>query len=281
MKLASITLAVAACMPAVAPPATTAPPGGASTTASSPPPAAGSAGSAAPVASAGPLAVTIEGTSFTIENRAIVESTRTPLHQHAHVPSGAGLALTVTLDRPGYVSVIEFHPSGGADVLYPVDTDPTGALAHHTIPADKNTVLQLDDTTGQELLYVIVSAQPLARADADLAQLVAEVAHLPSDQILPVAYATTSNDPVDLPPPPPPPPQKSAVAHHVAGACPPVTGAGNRLLTAKGPCDAHKPLRMLTAKGIHRTQLDGNALVGAHTDDHGVGAFAIAIDHTP
>lgn len=230
-----------------------------------------------------PIAVTIEGQQFAIRDGAIVESSRTKLAQHTEVPSGAGLSLTVDLDRPAFVYVLDFRASGGADLLYPTGDDAAGARKHHDIPSEKHVVLQLDDSVGPELLYVIVSAAPLATADADLAKLVADIAKLPDGQVFPVAYPVVANDPASAPPiRAPVKGAKPALATRAIPPCAPLAIADHTLLTAKGRCDSAKHATiLLTAKGVHRTKLASGSLVEARTNDHGVGAFAIALEHVP
>lgn len=230
-----------------------------------------------------PIAVTVEGQQFAIRGGAIVESSRAKLAQRAQVASGNGLSLTVDLDRPAFVYVLDFRPTGGADLLYPAGNDAAGARNHHDIPSEKNVVLQLDDRTGPELLYVIVSEVPLATADADLAKLVADVAKLPDSQVFPVAYVVAANDPASAAPTRTPAKGSNASpAKRALSPCAPRAIADHTLLTAKGACDtANRPTTLLTAKGVHRTKLSSSSLIEGYTDDHGVGTFPIALDHTP
>jgi hypothetical protein len=230
-----------------------------------------------------PIAVTVEGQQFAIRASAIVESSRAKLVQHAQVPSGTGLSLTVDLDRPAFVYVLDFHPDGGADLLYPAGGDAAGARNHHDIPSEKDVVLQLDARTGPELLYVIVSETPLATADVELAKLVADVAKLPDGQVFPVAYVMAASDPARAPPTRTPAKGgKASPAKLALSPCAPRAIADHTLLTAKGPCDtAKRATTLLTAKGVHRAKLSSSSLVEEYTNDHGVGAFPIVLDHTP
>jgi len=230
-----------------------------------------------------PIAVTVEGQQFAILGGAIVESSRVKLAQRARVPSRHGLSLTVDLDRPAFVYVLDFRPTGGADLLYPAGNDEAGARNHHDIPSEKDVVLQLDDSTGPELLYVIVSEAPLAVADVDLAKLVADVGKLPDSQVFPVAYVMATSDPASASPPRTPAKASDAsLAKRAASACAPREIADRTLLTAKGACaTARRPTTLLTAKGVNRTKLSSSSLVERYTNDHGVGAFPIVLDHTP
>lgn len=245
-----------------------------------------------------PLEVHASGTQFALQGGAIDEASRKRLVQSAVIKSGEAFALDVELSRPAYAYLLQFRASGGADLLYPAGGDPTAPQAHHKIPSEPDVVLQLDEVTGPEILYLVVSEHPLSEADAELASLLRVVKELPQGAKLDVSVevdaASLASEPAKLaatdtasplssaavPPvapttssaPSPPPSRASA-------ACAPQLTPIGSTLRARGGCSSNSAVTRVRARGVERKKLSSADLVSATTEASGVGAFPIRLEH--
>lgn len=89
--------------------------------------------------------------------------------------SGDQLEMFIEIDQAAHVYVVQFFADETTAVLFPKGE----ASAHlhpgrHRIPA-AGKMFELDDSTGDEHVYVVASRQPLEDVDSDIAASVAEV----------------------------------------------------------------------------------------------------------
>ena len=91
------------------------------------------------------------------------------LRSHEHI------AIEVTLTRPGCVHLLFANPKGKSDQLFPIEgEDPCLQPGRFRIPPARSPLpdIELDDTTGLEVLHLVVTDEPLAAVDPALARLV-------------------------------------------------------------------------------------------------------------
>ncbi len=100
---------------------------------------------------------------LTFQTFASSEGGQRGVDQGATLKSGDKIALSVTVSRPAYIYVLQFFPDGSAEVLFPGPGEELPVSGTQRVP---NTGwFQLDDAVGEEHVYVVASAEPLAKAD--------------------------------------------------------------------------------------------------------------------
>lgn len=87
--------------------------------------------------------------------------------------SGDRIVMYVRSDRDGWLNVVQFFPDHTSAVLSSSDGSAVQARAGEEtrIPAGSDQI-ELDDVTGEENLYVVASARPLAEVDQTVSRLV-------------------------------------------------------------------------------------------------------------
>lgn len=89
--------------------------------------------------------------------------------------SGDQFKLSFKTDGDGYVYVVNFDPSGKAEILFPhleagSDNRVKGGQTYE-IPASSDTWYYLDDVKGEEILYIVASPFPIPNLDSLVADL--------------------------------------------------------------------------------------------------------------
>lgn len=239
--------------------------------------------SSAPAA-AEPIVVRVSGEHFRLGGGKVDESTRKELKPNAVLKSGEGYSLKVALSRPAFVYLLQFKPNGSGEILYPAGGDPRGAQEVHRIPGEEDVTLRLDEVTGPEVLFLVVSEQPIAVADPAIAAVMREVGTMPADSILPVTIETQEDAAAAVTEPPAAPSpqkqiedQKPAPAPKAAG-CAAVTVPAGVKVTARGCPGASRQPVTVTARGTVRVR-DGAELLHAVADAGGVVSYAIQFEH--
>lgn len=93
----------------------------------------------------------------------------------ATLTTGDRVELFIELDQPAHVYVVQFFADETSAVLFPKN-DASARLApgRHRIPAP-GKMFELDESTGEEHIYVVASREPLERVDREIAESVNEV----------------------------------------------------------------------------------------------------------
>lgn len=89
--------------------------------------------------------------------------------------SGDLVELVVSVDRPAFVYIVQRFPDGSAAVLHPESGDLQLPAALETRLPEPGAWYQLDQTVGEEHLYVVASERPLSDADREVAEALARV----------------------------------------------------------------------------------------------------------
>jgi len=246
----------------------------------------------------GAVSVRVRGTSFKILNGDIDASSRKKMAQDGVMRSGDAFELEVELDKPAHVYLMQFLPDGKATLHHPVDEAkallPAG---RHRVPTERDEVFRLDQTSGGEVIFVIVSKNPLTSEER---QLVDEVRALRPDGHMVVAYDfppqevkavqafydTTAPELSDSAPKPiasvPAPIPVPPVAR-------PSNGCGPRPMVKEGmkargdSCTKVPPSGRvgLKARGVERFKPGQQEIVATTTDADGVATFVLRINHQP
>jgi hypothetical protein len=85
--------------------------------------------------------------------------------------SGDKIALSVTVDRPTHLYVLQFFPDGTSAVLFPDSAADQNRVTGTSRVPDSGW-FQLDDSIGEENVYVVASVRPLNEADNVVGKLV-------------------------------------------------------------------------------------------------------------
>lgn len=109
----------------------------------------------------------------------------------ARLHSNDRFDLLVDLDGSAYVYVVRVAPGGALEVLYPTATAPplSGTVR---IPTDPRQIFQLDDQVGEERLYVVATATPIAEGEPAVERAIHSL-----ELDAPAADAATPPTPVD------------------------------------------------------------------------------------
>jgi hypothetical protein len=116
-----------------------------------------------------------ERAQFTLRVEAEREGRRFGVGAGDRLRSGDRLQLFVDADRDVYVHVLQFFARGAPVVHFPVEESgflPSGVTLR--VP-QQGYWLQLDEATGEEHVYVVVSTRPLGEVDAVVAAAVERV----------------------------------------------------------------------------------------------------------
>lgn len=92
------------------------------------------------------------------------------------VHTGDRIAFFVTAPRPVYIYLLQFFPHGPPALLFPKgDAILLGAGQELRVPPGPTSWFQLDDSEGEENIYLIAARRPLVQADRAVAELVGQV----------------------------------------------------------------------------------------------------------
>lgn len=130
---------------------------------------------AGPGAPSGAFAEVAPRPQFSIRVEAERSGLRFGLAPGGRLRTGDRLQATVSADRDVFVNVVQYYADGSATLLYPVDE--SGFLragATLRIPRE-GFWLQLDEATGEEHIYFVVSTRPLGDVDRMVAAAIEEV----------------------------------------------------------------------------------------------------------
>lgn len=227
------------------------------------------------------MVVHVVGERFSLRDKTVDDSTRKALEPNVVMKSGDGFELKVVLSRPAFAYLLQFKANGVAEVLYPSGGDPREAKAQHNIPGEAGVVLQLDDVTGPEVLFLVVSEQPINEAAPEVASLLKEIETMPASSVLPVIIEIQPEVAASVTPAPAPTAVTRATGEPAAkpdSGCAPVALPPSVKATARGCPTAKRPAVKVTARGTNRVRT-GKQLIHAVADSGGVLSYAIQIDH--
>ncbi|HUQ07395.1 MAG TPA: DUF4384 domain-containing protein [Kofleriaceae bacterium] len=180
--------------------------------------------------------------------------------------SGDQVTMELTVDRAAYAYVLQFFADGSATVLFPHAAEDNRVSGTTRVPP--TGWFQLDDTVGEETVYVVASTRPLAQVDASVLAVVDEVRRT---GVAPPPDAS----PADAPPP-------TATPLPASGRPPAATrprprpvphGAGAGAATG-GAAPGRASLR---TRGFVR--VDDTSFLKARTDDDGLAVFSVSFQH--
>lgn len=120
------------------------------------------------------------------------------LPKGGRVKTGAWIEFLARLDRPAYLYVLQFHPNGSAEVLYPDEGPLAQAVGEVRVP-EPGSWFELVGEPGDERVFFVASARPLPESDPRLSEIVERVRKLASEPKPESARAATAT-----PPAPPP-----------------------------------------------------------------------------
>lgn len=210
---------------------------------------------AAASAPSGPILMSVRGVKMAKDRTA-----RGAFYVNDALQSGDYFAYYVRVDKAAYVYVLQFSPDNRAKVLFP-DGDPAKIEAgkESRIPTESAVWFQLDQTPGQEYLYIVASSQRLEIADPALAAIVQDIrvsSQTPAPSLAPslAPASTPSSAPSSAPRPAPHP----------------------------APPRARSEWKMpFKAKGVNTVRISAGdvSLYQAHTGDDGVGVMPFPFEH--
>jgi hypothetical protein len=130
------------------------------------------------------------------------------LPKGGRVKTGAWIEFLARLDRPTYLYVLQFHPDGSAEVLYPDEGPLAQAVGEVRVP-EPGSWFELVGEPGDEKVFFVASARPLPESDPRLSEIVERVRKLasePKSAARESAGAATAAPPAPLPKAAPPRP---------------------------------------------------------------------------
>ena len=224
------------------------------------------------------------GKSFelTFQTFASAEGGQRGVDQGATLKSGDKIALSVSLTRPAYIYVLQFFPDGSAEVLFPGPGEEHPITGTQRVPG--TGWFQLDDAVGEENVYVVASAEPLAQADAAVMKTVDTVRtthkappEAPSGTAL-TEPAPREPDPVKppiTPDPVKPPVPPDPVTNPTTPLKTPTTPVRVKAIGSGGrPSPGGANLR---ERGIKR--VEAGSTIRATADEGGVAVFRFSFNH--
>lgn len=108
--------------------------------------------------------------------------------------SGDSFAVMVWVDRPAYVTTVQYSPTGWSRLLNSAEPKSSASTLEPFRIPEGTEAFKLDDAPGDEYLIILASMHPLDSAQAKLLRLP------------PPIFETSLNRGGSSPPPPPPPP---------------------------------------------------------------------------
>lgn len=192
--------------------------------------------------------------------------------------SGDLVEVVVGVDRPAYVYLVQRFPDGSAAVLHPEvgDLQLPGGL--ETRLPEPGAWYQLDDTVGEEHLYVVASERPLADADRAVADAIARVrtdgvlASAPSAEPTP---AETAKPPAASTAPKPP----SATPSAASAPQPAPPSSPSAAAPAAGTSRPPPTLLTFANRGLVKSIDEGHASIEA--DPSGIAIYHFWFRHEP
>lgn len=226
---------------------------------------------------------------LTFQTFASAEGGQRGVDQGATLKSGDKIALSVSVSRPAYVYVLQFFADGSAEVLFPGPGEERPINGTQRVPG--TGWFQLDNAVGEENVYVVASAEPIAKADAAVMKTVDTVrtTHKAPPDVA-TGTALTEPAPRDVPEPtqPDPPkldplakpdpanPVKPDAGEPDAGK-PTTTGAPPIRGKASGSGRSSPGGISLRERGLTRVQ--AGSTIRATADDGGVAVFRFSFNH--
>ena len=225
---------------------------------------------------------------LTFQTFASADNGQRSVEQGATLKSGDKIALSVSVSRPAYIYVLQFFPDGSAEVLFPAPGEERAISGTQRVP--DTGWFQLDDAVGEENVYVVASAEPLAQADTAVKKTVDAVRttrKAPADATSGSALSEpTASDPVEVAKPDPvkPDPVKpDPVSPDPVKADPTPTTTTKVATTpirtnASGGRSRPAPGGLsLRERGLKR--VEAGATIRATADEGGVAVFRFTFNH--
>lgn len=129
-----------------------------------------------------------------------------PLVKGGKARTGAWIEFLARLDRPAYLSVLQFHPDGSAEILYPDEAPAAQTVGEVRVP-EAGSWFELVGDPGDEKVFFVATARPLPESDPRLSEIVERVRKLaaePSSAAPEAARATAAVPPPTKAAPPRP-----------------------------------------------------------------------------
>lgn len=182
----------------------------------------------------------------------------------APLQSGDAIAIHLSVSAASYVYVIQFGTNGEANILFPTHDDLRVPANLPTRVPPEHAWLDLDETPGEEVLYVVAALYPLSEIDADLAGDIdrarsahrlgdANYASLSAERSGPAGCRSAAPLP-PLPAPSAPGPSASGVPAPAMTASPSATPALPAPSASSAPAPAHPLYSKLTARTTYLRQ---------------------------
>jgi len=214
---------------------------------------------------------------LTFQTFASAEGGQRGVDQGATLKSGDKIALSVSVSRPTYIYILQFFADGSAEVLFPGPGEERPVNGTQRVPG--TGWFQLDDAVGEENVYIVASAELIAKADAAVMKTVDTVRtthKAPPD----VTAGTTLTEPAQrevLEPTQPEPPKVDPPKPEKPEAGKPATGApvrGKAIGSGSRPAPGAISLR---ERGL--TRVEAGSTIRATADEGGVAVFRFSFNH--